>query len=279
MPVDTSAQPFLTRNEFLIRRLHSLSGLIPVGAYMTVHLSVNASIINGEATFQENVYSIHALGGLLPFVEWTFIFLPILFHASVGVFIVAGGLPNTTQYRYGPNIRYSLQRYTGMIAFVFIMLHVAHMHGWFHNEAWLNQVVRPWGGARFKPYHATSTAGEALQAWGAVALYVVGIVASTFHLANGIWTAGITWGVWTSDKAQIRAGAVCAVFGVRLTLVGMAALFVLRGAVDTPEEMQMVRQTEDKMLQHRREAGYKLDPHKEAAPLDSPQDSPRTAQH
>lgn len=46
---------FFLKHEFLIRRLHSLSGLIPVGAYMTVHLLVNASLLNGAGSFQHNV--------------------------------------------------------------------------------------------------------------------------------------------------------------------------------------------------------------------------------
>ncbi|MDC0936679.1 succinate dehydrogenase cytochrome b558 subunit [Pirellulales bacterium] len=266
--MDSSAQPFLTRNEFLIRRLHSLSGLIPVGAYVVVHLVTNASVVNGEGTYQGGVYQIHSLGRLLPVVEWVFIFLPILFHAIVGVAIVAGGMPNSHQYRYGPNIRYTMQRYTGMIAFAFIVLHVGHMHGWFHNESWLNDVVRPMGGAKFRAYNATSTAGEALQAWSAVLLYIVGVVATVFHLANGIWTMGITWGAWTSEKAQARAAAICALFGIGLASIGMTGLFGLRAAVDTPQKMQSVRETEQKMLQQKIEAGLDPDPHKLADPPD-----------
>ena len=270
--MDSSAQPFLTRNEFLIRRLHSLSGLIPVGAFTVVHLTVNASVINDAATFQANVYQIHSLGRLLPIVEWVFIFLPILFHAIVGVAIVAGGMPNSHQYRYGPNIRYTLQRYTGMIAFAFIALHVAHMHGWFHNEWWLNEVIRPRGGAVFRAYNATSTAGEALLSWAAVLLYIVGVVSIVFHLANGIWTMGITWGVWTSEKGQARAAALCALFGVGLAAVGLGAIFGLRSAVDTPQELEAVRDVEHKMLQQKIEAGLDPNPHKLADPPDSGDD-------
>ena len=264
--MDNSAPSFFTRNEFLIRRLHSLSGLIPVGAYMVVHLATNASVINGADTFQRNVYAIHSLGRLLPYVEWGFIFLPILFHAIVGVVIVAGGLPNSNQYRYGPNIRYTLQRYTGMIAFVFIVLHVGHFHGWFHNEAWLNNVVRPLHGAQFRAYNATSTTGLALQFWAAVALYLIGIAACVFHLANGVWTMGITWGVWTSEKAQARAGVFCSALGVGLMVLGCAALFGMREAVDTPRKLQAVREVEQKMLEQKVAAGYQADPHKLADP-------------
>ena len=37
--------------------------------------------------------------------------------------------------------------------------------------------------------------------WCGIA-YVVGVLAACYHLANGLWTMGITWGVWTSPNAQ-----------------------------------------------------------------------------
>ena len=110
--MNDSAVTFLHRNEFVIRRLHSLSGLLPVGAYMTVHLIVNASLLNGPGTFQHNVNQIHALGKLLPLVEWLFIFLPIIFHAVIGVWILRSGVSNQDHYRYVSNWRYTLQRWS-----------------------------------------------------------------------------------------------------------------------------------------------------------------------
>ena len=88
--MDEPQPSFFERHEFLIRRLHSASGLVPVGAYMVVHLLTNASVIESPGTFQKSVYAIHSLGSLLPIVEWVFIFIPILFHALYGVAIVAG---------------------------------------------------------------------------------------------------------------------------------------------------------------------------------------------
>ncbi|QDS97125.1 succinate dehydrogenase cytochrome b558 subunit [Adhaeretor mobilis] len=245
---------FLARHDFLIRRLHSLSGLIPVGAYMVVHLITNASVVNGASTFQGNVYKIHSLGNLLPLVEWVFIFIPILFHAAIGFVIIGGGMPNSTQYRYGSNVRYTLQRATGMIAFVFIMLHVFHMHGWFHEESWVKNVVEPLGGGQFKPYSATSTASEALQSIVLVGLYLLGVLSCVFHLANGLWTMGITWGIWTSEKGQARALKVCTALGLGLAAVSVVALFGIRGATDTPEKLEEVRAMEEEMYDAKVEA-------------------------
>ncbi|MGL4511510.1 MAG: succinate dehydrogenase cytochrome b558 subunit [Lacipirellulaceae bacterium] len=246
-------QSFLVRNEFLVRRLHSLSGLIPVGAFMCVHLGVNASILNGPETFQNNVYAIHALDKLLPLVEWTFIFLPLLFHALVGVWIIQSGLPNTNLYGYGANIRYTLQRASGMLAMVFIFYHVFHMHGWFHFDWWL-AIAEPLGGAEFRPFNAPTTAGAALQNPVIVAFYALGVLASVFHLANGLWTMGITWGVWTSPAAQKKALAVCAAFGVVLGAVGFSGLGGMM-AVGSGEAFDAARMAEDRMYEARVAAG------------------------
>ncbi|MEM9351505.1 MAG: succinate dehydrogenase cytochrome b558 subunit [Planctomycetota bacterium] len=260
--MESSQSSFLVRNDFLIRRLHSLSGLIPVGAFMCVHLIVNASVLESPATFQKNVFNIHSLGSLLPLVEWVFIFIPILFHAIIGVVIIKGGLPNTQNYPYTANWRYTAQRASGMIAFVFIMLHVFHMHGWFHNQLWIEKIADPLGGHQFRPYSAASTGGEALQGFGWVALYVIGVLSSVFHLANGIWTMGITWGAWTSPKAQMRASALCTVFGIGLAVVGMSGLFGLR-AQGSGEAFEEAIAVEDQMYNAKIASGeIKEKPHK-----------------
>lgn len=244
---------------------------------MIVHLLVNASALNSPASFQANVYNIHKFGALLPMLEWTFIFIPILFHAIVGVAIVAGAIPNTHQYGYESNYRYTLQRVTGIIAFLFIGIHVFHMHGWLHNESWLKNIVEPFGGGQFRPYNATSTAGMALQSIAIVVIYVVGLLSCTFHLANGIWTMGITWGVWTSPHAQRRALIVCGVFGVLLSIVGLGALYGLRAAVNTPEKLQALQEEEASMLKHRLEAGdIGEDEHKVSKPT-APEDEQAAA--
>jgi succinate dehydrogenase / fumarate reductase cytochrome b subunit len=234
----TTSQSFLARHEFLIRRLHSLSGLIPVGAFMVVHLTVNASILNSAGTFQKSVYQIHSLGKLLPIVEWAFIFAPILFHGIVGLLIIRGGLSNAGRYPYANNVRYTLQRASGVIAIVFIVGHVFHMHGWFHFDAWIRNVAEPLGGAQFKAFNAASTVGEAMQGFWLPLLYAIGLIASVFHLANGLWTMGITWGVWTSPAAQKRANVVCSALGVGLLVLSMSALYGVT-TVDTEAAIEV----------------------------------------
>lgn len=233
-----SEPSFFLRHEFLIRRLHSLTGLLPVGAYMTVHLLTNASLLAGAAAFQKNVDAIHSLGPILPLVEWTFIFLPIIFHAVVGVMIVRSGKHNTNRYKYSGNVRYMLQRATAWIALVFIFWHVFHMHGWIHNDVWLDKLAKPLFGGQFDPHHATSSVGLALAPFIARVAYAIGVAACVFHFANGLWTMGITWGIWETEAAQRRANWVCGGIGVFIFVVGMAALF---GAVRAGEKDNLLK--------------------------------------
>lgn len=256
------SSPFLARHEFLIRRLHSLSGLIPVGAYMVVHLLVNASLLSGATSFQKSVYQIHGLEDALVLVEWAFIFGPIFFHGIIGLLIIWGGVPNNNAYQYGANYRYTLQRATGIIALAFIIWHVFHLHGWFHFDWWLANIAEPLNGANFKPFNAASTLGEAMTGTTIQVLYVIGMLACVFHLANGIWTMGITWGVWISPAAQGRALRICAAFGVLLAVAGIGAL-VGASAVKVEE----ARAEETRMYDARVESGdIKRNKHKLAKP-------------
>lgn len=214
---------FFLRHEFAIRRLHSLTGIVPLGAYMVVHLVTNASLLNAVASYQRAVYQIHGLGIVLPIIEWGFIFLPLLFHGLVGVWIVRTGKINTDHYRYAANKRYAWQRWTGLIALVFLLVHVFHMHGWFHATYWLDYIATPLGMARFRAYSAASTLAEAMDGILWPTFYLIGVLACVFHLANGIWAAGITWGLWITAEAQARATKLCWVIGLGLAVIGTGA--------------------------------------------------------
>lgn len=218
--------PSLGRHEFLLRRIHSLLGLLPIGGYLAFHLLTNASIIDGVEVYQRRADQIHELGvtTVVILLEWPLIFLPILFHAFVGLLIVARGKQNLASYRYLGNFRYLLQRWTGVVAFVFILWHVFEMHGWFKFGWWTSHVVHPLGGGMFDPANAF-TAARVLQdsAW-VQAFYVIGVLACVIHFANGLWTLGITWGLWTSPGARRRANIPCAAIGVFLAVVGLAAI-------------------------------------------------------
>ncbi len=224
------------RHEFAIRRLHSLTGLVLIGGYLCFHLATNAAVLDGLETYQRRADQIHVIGPTtLFFLEWTLIFLPILFHGLIGLLIATRGKRNLGSYPFAGNWRYTFQRITGVISLAFILWHVFQMHGWFRFTWWAEQVSRPLGGALFDPTDV-ATAPVAIQASGVVfALYALGVLVCVYHLANGLWTMGITWGIWTSPNAQRWANLPCAALGLALAIVGLGALVQMQ-TIELPEK-------------------------------------------
>ncbi len=215
---------------FLLRKLHSLTGVVPVGVFLVMHLATNASVVGGAEAFQRNVDRIHSLEPFLLPAEVFGIFLPILFHATLGVQIWRTGRSNLRYYPYADNIRYTLQRVTGLVTIVFILCHLWHMH-------WLG---KPLGGGAFNPErpHAAYTAAVAMQrSWWYAPMYTVGIVCSCYHFANGLWTFLISWGITIGPNAQRKAGYVCAAIGLTVCSLGLAALWTLDRT--PPEELKI----------------------------------------
>lgn len=199
---------------FLLRRLHSLTGLV-FGGYLVVHLLVNATIAQGGTIFQQQVDKIHSLP-FLGLVEWTLIYLPILYHTVYGIWITVTGQPNVNHYPYGKNIFYVLQRISAIIIVLFMIFHVFSLkYGWFGPDL------------KFTPEDAIKTVGHHMNTggWFVIGIvYPLGILASCYHLANGFWTAAITWGLTVSASSQRRWGFVCTALFVGTLVAGFVAL-------------------------------------------------------
>lgn len=183
----------------LIRRLQSLTGLM-FGGYLFVHLAVNATIAQGGEHYQQQVDKIHSLP-MLEGVEWTAIFLPFLVHAIYGTWIAVNGRPNVTNYPYTKNVFYLLQRISAVIVLAFILFHV------------LSLKFAAFGPAlSFIPKDkALASIGQHMSyAWWLPAIvYPIGILASAYHTANGLWAGAITWGLTISSASQKRFGYLC----------------------------------------------------------------------
>lgn len=212
--------PFLGgKAQFFLRRLHSLTGLV-FGGYIVVHLLVNATLIEGArhggqpTVFQEQVDKIHSLP-FLQVIEYSMIFLPLLFHTLYGIYVTVSGKANVGNYGYGKNWAYTLQRASALGIFAFALFHIFALKFGLFGTA-----------LAFDPANATASTINHLKAhWSITYLvYPLGILASTFHLANGFWTAAITWGLTVSKQSQQRFGFVCAGLFLFTTVCGFTAL-------------------------------------------------------
>ncbi len=207
---ESTAPHSADRRAFLIRKLHSLSGLVPVGAFMCFHLFENNSAWgpDGPKQFGETVDKIAHLPFLLP-MEIFGIWLPILFHAIFGFVIILEGRPNAVHWPYGRNWLYVMQRVTGVLAFLFIVYH-------FWNFRWRKE---EFAAAPFDDVAATLA--HPVNLW----VYIVGIAACVFHLANGLSGFLFSWGFTVGERSKRLAGFACAGLGVGVFVLGMRALF------------------------------------------------------
>jgi succinate dehydrogenase / fumarate reductase cytochrome b subunit len=205
-----------TARQFLLRRLHSLTGIV-FGGYLVVHLIINATLAQGtqpKDVYGEQVAKIHSLP-FLPVIEWTFIYLPILFHTVYGIWLTVKAQPNVGHYPYGKNWAYVLQRISAVIIVFFMLFHVLSLkYGLFGTSL------------KFDPHAATGTIRNHMSVSGFITwfVYPIGILASCYHLANGFWTAAITWGLTVSRGAQRRWGYACAGLFAVTFIAGMTAL-------------------------------------------------------
>jgi succinate dehydrogenase / fumarate reductase, cytochrome b subunit len=188
--------------EYLLRKLHSLTGIIPVGAFLAEHFWSNSYALVSAPSYDAKSQELQQI----PFrvlVEWLFIFLPILYHGCYGIYIWLRGKSNVSQYPWVGNWMYTLQRYTGLVAFVYIGWHL-------YTERWLT--------------HGRSTYADVealMQNPWALAFMFVGVLASSFHLGVGIWNFLCKWGLAATAKAQRAAGMLGGVVGITFGIVGV----------------------------------------------------------
>jgi len=232
-PASTAAASLCARTHILLPRLPSLAGIVPVGLFLLFHLFTNMQLAVGD--FQHEVDYIHALPALF-FLEVFGLWLPIAFHAALGLLYTFSGRPNSLAYPHADNWRYTLQRVTGPIALLFIFLHIATLRwgwnllGWYtpfytHAVDSAGRIVAADAHGNPLPLARASTA-LALQSSVLVAiLYALGLAAVVFHWANGLWTAAITWGLTLSVAAQRRWGYVCAAVGLACAVFSGLAMW------------------------------------------------------
>jgi len=214
------------RRYFLLRRLHSITGVVPVGAFVVTHMWTNTRALYGRASFDHAVAEIQQLP-FLGYIELFGIVLPILFHGLYGMVIAAQGRSNVSSYGHVRNWMYLLQRITGVLALGFILVHLAQ----YRVPKLLGRM--PW--ENFYP-----ALERDLNRPGIFALYVLGVTSTIFHFANGLWLFGNTWGITVSERAMKRSSWFCAAFGLLLWAMSVNVLlhFAYRcgGVVPLPEQ-------------------------------------------
>lgn len=193
--------------EFLNRRLHSLLGVIPVGLFLIQHLVVNHFATGGEESFNKAAHFMESL----PFryvLEIFIIFLPLLFHAIYGIYIAFTAKNNASRYGFFRNWMFLLQRVTGIITLIFVTWHV-----------WETRLAAAFG-AEVNFQMMENILVNPFMLW----FYIIGVVSTIFHFANGLWSFAVSWGITVTPRSQVISTYVTVVIFIALSIVGIRAI-------------------------------------------------------
>ena len=199
--------------------------LFPLARFSSNTLLSNFEALKGPAAYAAQVKFLNSLP-LVRVLEWVFIFLPILYHGLYGVYIWLRGKSNIVYYPWAGNWMYLAQRYTGIIAFLYILQHVL-------RQRFMGADLPNHPGMAFaKVQHELANPLM-------LAVYVIAMIAICWHFAYGIWLFAAKWGITPGEVARKRFGYVCAAIGVLLCVLGIASIwaFVEPKYQNAPEDV------------------------------------------
>ena len=210
---------------FILRKLHQITGIMPLGFFLLEHFYTNSKALNGPAAFNTAVVDLQSIPYIL-LIEIGGIFIPLIYHAVYGMVITVEMRPNNLHYPYARNWFYTVQRVTGFILFFFITFHVLNFR--FGLIPGLNTVS-----VAHHPEQSFDIVSREFRMIPIFIVYVIGIASTVWHLANGIWLFLVDWGITIGERAQKIAGYACLGFGLVLLAVGInaAIAFIKHGGL------------------------------------------------
>lgn len=201
---------------FYSRKLHSLLGVIPLGFFILEHVITNFSAVEGGSQgFKDSVALLNSLPLVLA-LEIFGIWLPLLYHGVYGIFIAFQAKPNNTRFKNERNLRYLIQRVTGVLVFAFVIWHVYETRV---QVALGNITHEELGGVMhnivMNPFFFI--------------LYLIGVLSAAFHFSNGLWSFMISWGITVGPRAQRVSSIICMGLCVIISVMLVWSLFAFRG--------------------------------------------------
>ena len=196
---------------FLLRRLHSITGIVPIGLFLLEHFVSNFEAFKGAEAYAAQVKFLNSLPFVL-LLEIFGIWIPILYHGIYGVYIWWRGETNVGDYPWASNWLYTAQRWTGIIAFIYIVQHTYYLrftgvHLPAHPEASFAKVQ-----------------AEFQHPW-MIAFYAIAIIAASWHFAYGLYLFAAKWGITTGERARRWFGYVCLLLALGLISLGAASMY------------------------------------------------------
>lgn len=170
--------------DFILRKVHSLTGFLPLVFFLAFHLVANGIALIGGDLYIRFIEAFTSIPGLIV-VEVLVIFIPLLIHGLYGLYLVFTGRNNPLAYGYTRNWLFFLQRITGLIIFAFLVWHLATIKFAGLSAAGMYGVL-----------------GSSLDNPIGLIFFALSMIAISFHVANGLFGFGINWGILSGMRAQ-----------------------------------------------------------------------------
>lgn len=201
------------RTYFTLKRLHSLTGVFPIGVFLLEHFFTNSKALQGAAAFDAAAAELARIP-YVGLVEAAGIWLPILFHMVLGIFIATTSQANLGKHGYAANWQYTLQRVSGVVLIFYILFHT------WQTRFDANYLNSP---SAYQYMH------DQLQSAGMFWFMVVGILSACWHFGNGLFGFAIHWGIATGRGAQRNAARLGFAAFVVLSIVALNSLLAFSG--------------------------------------------------
>ncbi len=198
----------------LARRLHSISGIVPVGVFLVLHLATNSAARDGADAYNAMARRMQGLPGLAA-IEILLVAVPLFFHAIYGLFLIAEEPPPARLPALSLSLRFA-QRVTGTVLFAFVLFHL-----------WTARLVQIRDHESLDLFRLMQSA--LANPWIRAA-YAAGILAAAFHLSAGVWTFSEGWGLATATRPRTRRAVAAAsvVLFLALAATGLVSLAAFR---------------------------------------------------
>ncbi len=193
------------KSQYVWKKVHSLTGIVPLGLYLCMHLFLNSFVLFGKGSFIDGIALLHRMP-YLPVLEWGMIYIPLAIHVVLGTIMIFEARYNTLRYGYSRNWWFWFQRMSAVLVLAFIAWHV-----------YTTRVQLMLGNIEVGGFYELLQAQMQDPLW--LAFYIVGISAAALHFGNGLWGFLVSWGLLTSRRSQRAFAGVCIAFGA-LVLAG-----------------------------------------------------------
>jgi succinate dehydrogenase / fumarate reductase cytochrome b subunit len=207
--VEKGAPSLLDKSK--LKRAHSISGVLPLGAFLALHVLANATALDSDRAFLRSIRGLESIPGVVV-LELVFVVLPLLFHAGYGIVLTRD--PSARSPYPKPFLR--ILHVTGYVTFAFVLVHFWQLtlQKWTH-------AISPLA------FHTVLEARLSSTTWGVPWLaigYMIGIACACVHLAIGMWGFSVTWNLSRSKKAKRRVAWTSGAVGVVLFLIASATV-------------------------------------------------------